>query len=197
MNLLKYALVIFSLMAISLVSGCASPQLKKAIHLAPEFQAASVSEVTLLPVIDSRLDKEIKVDLEKQLRDPVKKLLENKGYIVSINNNVDGIAQTTEDDLKSGDCMLIKQLDSSSARRVLVILLIDVNTKLTFGSTGTAEVSGFMYDKESEKMIWRDKGIGKSGQGGLVGMMMKGMMDEQAIGMAVRNLMASIPKHSK
>jgi len=79
----------------------------------------------------------------------------------------------------------------------MVILLIDVNTKLTFGSTGTAEVAGFLYDVESEKMIWRDKGIGKAGQGGLVGMLMKGMMDEQAISMANYNLVASIPKCSE
>ncbi len=197
MSILKHGTIIFSLITISLISGCSSPPLKKAIHLSPEYQTTSFGEITLLPVIDSRLDKEVEVNLEEQLRNPIKEMLKSKGYVVNTNNNVDSVAGITEDNLKSIGPMIIKRLDFSTTRQVMIILLVDVNTKLTFGSTGTAEVSGFMFDKETEKMIWRDKGIGKSGQGGLIGMMMKGMMDEAAISMAAMNLMASVPEHLK
>jgi len=196
MNRVKNLMLLFLCLLIGLISGCAG-SLKKGIYLAPDFQTTSVSEINLLPAIDARVDKEVKVNLEKQLCAAVKSLLEKKGYKVSISNNIDAIAQITEDDLKSGEPELIRQLGAPGASWVMVILLIDVNTKLTFGSTGTAEVAGFLYDVESEKMIWRDKGIGKAGQGGLVGMLMKGMMDEQAISMANYNLVASIPKCSE
>jgi len=195
MNIFRNAIALFLFMTISLLSGCASPPLKIAINLDSEFQTASNNEVTLLPVIDSRVDKEIEVNFDEQLRDPVKALLENKGYVVSFSNDISDFAQITEDDLKSEYPEFIKLLDSSSASRVMVVMLVDVSTELTFGSTGNAEVSGFMYGNDSKKMIWHDKGIGKAGQGGLIGMFMKGSMGGAAINRAVANLLASIPKH--
>jgi hypothetical protein len=44
-------------------------------------------------------------------------------------------------------------------------------------------------------MIWKDKGIGKTGQGGLIGMAMVSGMADQAIRMALRDLLASIPEN--
>lgn len=197
MNLFKYIIVIFSFIVFSLLSGCASPPLKEAIHRAPEFQSEPLNKVTLLPVIDSRLDREESVDLDDQLRDPIKEILEDKGYIVTVSNDRNAISNITEEDLKSDDPMIIKQLSSScSTRRLMVVQLIDVSTEMTFGSTGVAEIAGFAYDKELEKMIWRDKGIGKAGQGGLIGMMMISSMDGAAIDAAIRNLMASIPEYN-
>ena len=189
----RYATPLFTCVLIVLLSGCAAP-LKKGIYLAPDFQSGAVSEIDVLPAIDARIDKGIEVDLEKQLRGEVESLLKNRGYKVSNSDRTDDIGQITEDELKSGAPELIRRLGPPGARHVMVILLLDVKTKLTFGSTGTAEVAGFIYDKEAEKLIWRDKGISKIGQGGLLGMAMKSMMDEQAISMANRNLVASIPK---
>lgn len=64
MSVLKHATIIFSLITIGFISGCSSPPLKKAIYLSPEFQTTSFGEITLLPVIDSRLDKEVEVNLK-------------------------------------------------------------------------------------------------------------------------------------
>jgi hypothetical protein len=79
----------------------------------------------------------------------------------------------------------------------MVLVLDDVVTKLTFGSTGNAEVSGFLFDKQAGEIVWRDKGIGKVGQGGLLGMAMKAGMDGAAIDAAVGNLIASVPTRDK
>jgi hypothetical protein len=197
MNLFKYEITIFSLMIFVLMSACASPPLKDAIHRSPEFQTEPLNKVTFLPVIDARLDRVIDVDLDGQIREPIIENLEDKGYVVIVSNDDDALSGITEEDLKSGDPEIIKQLSSSSStRRILVVQLIDVSTDLTFGSTGIAEVAGFAYDKGLEQMIWRDKGIGKAGQGGLVGMMMISSMDNAAISAAVMNLMASIPEYT-
>jgi len=191
----RYVTPLLPCILLVLLSGCAAP-LKKGIYLAPDFQPGAVSEINLLPPIDARIDKEVEVDLEKQLRGEIRSMLKRRGYKVSDSDRVDNMEQLTEDELKSALPGLIRRLGPPGARHVMVVLLLDVKTKFTFGSTGTAEVAGFIYDKESEKLIWRDKGIGKAGQGGLIGMAMKGMMDEQAISMANRNLVASIPKRS-
>jgi len=183
------------LLIIVLVAGCTA-QLKPAILRDAAFQESPPSEITLLPAIDVRLDKEIEVDIQKQIRDAAKGLLEKKGYVVRMTNDLNATADITEDDIKSGLADWIRQLPSDD-RWVMILMLVDVRTKLTFGSTGNAEVGGALFDKVNAKTIWRDKGIGKTGQGGLIGMALKGMMDEQAIAMALGNLMASIPNRPK
>jgi hypothetical protein len=76
----------------------------------------------------------------------------------------------------------------------MVLMLVDVATKLTFGSTGNAEVAGFLYNKEAGTIVWRDKGIGQVGQAGLMFMLMKGAMAGSAIDVAMNSLLSSIPK---
>jgi hypothetical protein len=91
----------------------------------------------------------------------------------------------------------VRKLGPAEARWVMVVSLGDVTSKVTFGSTGNAEVSGYVYDKQDGKLIWKEKGVGQAGQGGLVGMMMKGMMKSAALNSAIDNLMRSVPKRPK
>ena len=79
----------------------------------------------------------------------------------------------------------------------MVVCLDDVTSRMTFGSTGNAELSGYLYDKQDGKLVWQDKGIGQAGQGGLAGMMLKGTMKGQALNIATGNLMRSVPKRPK
>lgn len=185
-----------SLVLILLAAGCAIP-VKQAIHLDAEFKAPEISEITLLPTLDLRVDRDVNVDTQKAIREDGMSRLKKKGYQVVLHDNLGGMAEITEYDLKSGDPNWIKRLGPSEARWVMVLVLVDVKTKLTFGSTGNAEVAGFLYDKERGVIVWRDKGIGQVGQGGLVGMMMKGMMDDQAISAAMFNLLSSIPNRAR
>jgi hypothetical protein len=181
---------------ILLVAGCAAP-LKQAIYLAPGFEPAAIDEITLLPVQDLRIDREIEVNMEEQIRELGMEILEKKGYRVSLDDNIGNVDEITEDDLKSGNPKWILRLGPPGARWVMVLTLNDVTTKLVFGSTGNAEVSGFLFDKESGTIAWHDKGIGRAGQGGCIGCILKFTMDEAAIGAAVYNLLASIPKRPK
>ena len=80
---------------------------------------------------------------------------------------------------------------------MLVVCLDDLASKITFGSTGNAEVSGFLFDKEKGELVWAGKGVGQAGQGGLMGMTMVGMMKGEAIGSALYNLLSGIPNRPK
>jgi hypothetical protein len=181
---------------ILLVAGCAAP-LKQGIYLDPGFEPTAIDEITLLPAQDLRIDRAIEVNMEKQIRVYGMKMLKKKGYRVRLDDNIGDVAEITEDDLKSGDPKWISRLGPPDARWVMVLTLIDVTTKFAFGSTGNAELTGFLFDKESATIAWWDKGIGRAGQGGCIGCLLKFNMDEQAIGIAVYNLFASIPKRAK
>lgn len=185
------------MLALVFTTGCGGLPMKPAIHLDPGFRPKEIDLITILPAIDGRFDKKIKVNLEKQLNKLAKQLLKRRRYEAQIVDNYGAETQITKDDLKSGDAEWIKKLGPSDANWVMVLVLDDVVTKLTFGSTGNAEVSGFLFDKETGTLVWRDKATGKAGQGGLIGMAMKGMMNGQAILFAVDSLITSIPGRPK
>lgn len=182
--------------AVALTPACAVP-MKQAIHLAPAFQPPAVGEIRVLPVVDARVDKQQKTDIEKHVRGAAVKTLEKKGYRATSTDDRGAAGEIAEEDLKSSDASWVKQLGPSDARFVMVLAVLDIKTKLTFGSTGNAEVSGVLYDKTAGVALWRDKGIGQAGQGGLAGMLFKGTMDESAVSAAMFNLFASLPGKKK
>jgi hypothetical protein len=153
-----------------------------------------ITEISILPPVDLRPEKKIKVNFEKQIRGVAAANLKKKSYANLLCDNNGSVGQLIDEDIKAGAPEWIKRLGPEGARYVMVLCLVDVTTKMTFGSTGNAEVAGYLYDKESGTTIWHGKGLGQSGQGGLMGMAMKSMMDEDAISFAMGSLLASIPK---
>jgi hypothetical protein len=174
------------------VAGCATAS-KTPIHLAPGFEFAAIDAIEVLRPVDVRADKSMSVNLQKQILEPVAKTLKKKGYRVTQDANF-GTSEFTEDDLREAKPEWIKRLGSPGARWVVVMCLVDVRTKLTFGSTGNAEIAAYLFDKAESRVAWRDKGVGQVGQGGLAGMLMKSGMDNSAISAALANVMASFPK---
>lgn len=192
----RFATMLFSLLVLSLLVGCATT-MKQPIYSVPDFQSAAITEVIVLPPLDLRADKNIEVDLHKQLQKAAADILKEKGFRVTTSTDLGDVGELLEDDLKAAEPNWIKRLGPAGARYVMVLCLMDVATKLTFGSTGNAELAGYLYDKQAAILMWRDKGIGQTGQGGLIGMVMKSWMDEEAISMALKNLMDSIPKRAR
>ncbi len=187
--------VVVTSIILMMVFSCGT--VKKAIYSLPDFPPSTLSEIIILPPVDLRVDKKINVNLERQIRKASERAIVKKGYNVTTSEDFGADNQILEEDLKTSNSDWIKQLGPTNSRYVMVLCLVDVVSKLTFGSTANAEVAGYLYDKESGNIIWRDKGVGKTGQGGLIGMATKGLMDEDAIALALNNLLASIPKKPK
>jgi hypothetical protein len=173
--------------------SCAGPA-KIPVFLAPGFDFSSIDTITILPPVDTRVDKQINVNLDKQLAQAAEKIIRKKGYRTSMSPVLGEVGTIVEEDLKDARPDWVKRLGPPEARWVMVVCLVDVATKLTLGSTGNAEIAGYLYDKETGLMVWKDKGIDQEGEAGLIAMAFKGLMDEAAIGGAVTNLLASIPK---
>lgn len=160
-----------------------------------EILFATFEKIVVLPAVDSRVGLKASVNLE-DIQKQVVKLLKKKNYVAEAANS-GAASEILEEDLKEAKPEWVKKLGPAEARWVMVVCLGDVTSKVKFGSTGNAEVSGYLYDKQDGKLIWKEKGVGQAGQGGLVGMMMKGMMKSAALNSAIYNLMSSVPKRPK
>jgi len=169
---------------------------RAAKELPPDPRFMSIESVSVLPIVDARAGKKAGVNLEN-LQNSVVNILRKKHYLVNSSASDGDAGQVAEEDLQAAEPQFIRKLGPADSRWVLVVCLEDVISKVTFGSTGNAEMSGYLFDKESGKVIWQSKGVGQAGQGGLLGMTMKGMMSGEAIGSALSNLFAGLPAKPK
>ncbi len=174
--------------------GCAAT--KQPIFLSSTFGQERVENILVLPIVDLRFNKEPELPkLDKWVQGMVKSQLKRKKYTFTLVSDRTIVDNITEEDLKKVDAEWVRNLGPSGFRWVVVVVLLDARSKLTLGSTGNAEVSGYLFDKKDGSMMWRDKGIGKIGQGGCIGMALKGMMLGDAIKIATLRLMESFPKN--
>jgi hypothetical protein len=178
-------------------AGCGPGVLKQPIHLEPGFQFTAVDEIVMLPAVDVRVDKSHKMDVVKDIGDRTKRTLGGRGYKVTPAGTTGDVGEIIDEDLRDAKPEWVRRLGPPSARWVLVVCLVDVKAKMTFGSTGNAELTAFLFDREAGTLVWRDKGVGQAGQGGLAGMLMKGSMAGSALDGAAWNLFASFPKRGK
>jgi hypothetical protein len=186
----------FALIAVTLAICTFSASAKKAEKepLDPKF--TSIQNISVLPVMDVRPGDKAKVNLEG-LQKSVVNALKHKRYSASESDTMGTNTQIDVEDLDSADPAVIKKLGQTSDRWVMIVLLGDVHSKVTFGSTGNAEVSGYLFDKQDGSLVWKGKGTGTAGQGGLMGMAMKGMINSAALDSAVSALFATLPNLPK
>lgn len=164
--------------------------------LPPDPRFVAIDQIVILPVVDTRPGKKDNVNLQS-LRKSAMNNLKRKNYAVDQTDNKGTAGDILEEDLNDAKPEWIKRLGPQQARWVMVVGLSEAHSKITFGSTGNAEVIGFLFDKQDGSVLWKGTGIGQAGQGGLMGMAMKGMMTGAALDNAMRNLLSGIPKLSK
>lgn len=184
-------LCICAFFTLSVAPAC----LAKRAKLPPDPRFASIEQIVVLPVVDNRAGKKDKVSLEN-LRKAAINNLKHKKYDVSA-SDATGVGDLVVDDLNDANPTWVKRLGPTDARYVMVVGLDDVHSKITFGSTGNAEVFGYLFDKQDGSVVWKSTGVGQAGQGGLMGMAFKGMMSGAAMDNAMANLMSGIPKRPK
>lgn len=169
---------------------------KKKEKVPPDPRFATIESISVLPIVDARAGKKADVNLEK-LQGGVVKVLKRKHYTADGASISGDAGEIAIEDIEAAKPEYVKKLGPSSERWVMIIFLDDVVSKITFGSTGNAQLSGYLFDKSNGDLIWQAKGVGQAGQGGLMGMTMKGMMKGEALNAAMYSLLASIPKHGK
>jgi hypothetical protein len=162
----------------------------------PDPRFVAIDQIAILPVVDLRAGKKDKVNLES-LRKTTEGVLKRKNYTAIRTDNAGTAGEIVEEDLNDARPEWIKRLGPPESRWVMVVGLGDVHSSMTFGSTGNAQVIGFLFDKQDGSVLWKGTGVGQAGQGGLAGMMMKGMMKGEALDNAMFNLLGSFPNLPK
>jgi hypothetical protein len=144
---------------------------KTPVFQAAGFSATAVDEVVLLPVVDLRPDKSVGLDVKASALSSAKSTLKQKKYKFSVHSDEAQVANLAPEDLEKPKPEWVKSLNPANGRWMMVVAVNDLVKKVTFGTAANAEVSAYLFDKESGKCVWRDKGIGQAGQGGLIGYM--------------------------
>ena len=186
-------IVFFSLICSLLTAGCATTP-KIPIKLDPGYREKNISAIYLMPVVDRRIDKKGAIDPEKDIRLPSKAILEKKGYQVVLNADFkDGQSFTGEQlsEMETGD---LAGLGPKEAKALLFIYLDDVlDSYAVITYNCKIEMTGSLIGKEEKIEWWRDKGVGESGQAGLISGVFAGMDKNQAIQNALYGLFAGLP----
>ena len=173
------------------------PCLGKREQPPPDPKFTSIGEIVILPALDFRADKEHKAPL-KDMRKEARAILKHKNYAVSESDTTGDVGEILREDLKTSKPEWVKRLGPKEARWVMVLGLGYMDSKLDIGSSGTAQVFGYIYDKETGETVWNDKTMGRSSApAGLLGMSMKHLMSGAAVQEAVMNLLFEIPKKGK
>ena len=186
------AVVVCVLLVICIfASGCASAPIP--IFIAQDFQAHAIDEVYLLPVVDARIDTSSAIDLQKAIGKRILKAVKKKGYIVIPVNTSEGagvpsseIAEMTNEEMCT--------LGPSQAKTLLIVLVEDLSKKYAvMGYTFKVEIAGILIDKANKQVLWKDKGIGNAGQGGLISGLMAPWIKYEALSTATKRLIQSLP----
>jgi len=194
-HLIRYGLALSLLIVV--VEGAAKKQPKPQ----PDPAFAAIENISVLPIVDARAGQKANVNLEK-LQESVVRTLKKKRYTAAAANTTGETKEIAIEDVESADPSYVKKLGPTDERWVMVVFLDDINSKMAhskinFGSTGNAELSGYLFDKESGQLIWKNKGVGQSEENGLLGMAEKWERKGEALGAATASLLSSVPERPK
>lgn len=146
------------------LAGC----MPKKVPLEMDSRFSEVSNITLLPVVDARRDRGEKVDLDDDVRTPVSEALRGKGYAV-VPAAFSADDSVSADEVAEMEPAEIAKLGPPEARVLMLVSVNDVFSRyVVMAYTFKAEVEGVIIDKETGRILWKDKGVVSGGQGGLI-----------------------------
>src|SRR5271157_2843517 len=134
---------------------------KKKPKLPPDPKFMAIQNILVLPMVDSRVGEKVSVNMDK-LQATAVSVLARKRYPVTWTSTIGEVGQLVEEDFENVKPEWVKKLGPPSARWVMVACLRDFVSKwtMTYGQASTAEVSGYLFDKETGELMWKGKGVG-------------------------------------
>lgn len=159
----------------------------------PAVEADNVERLVLLPPVDATIREGKKVDFDSAARKAARRYCKKlKLTLIEAENGPDRDAADV-DALRDAAPEWVRSLGPDGERWMLLLVADDVTSKLVFGSTGNAEISAYLLDRDSGSIAWCAKGVGRVGMGGLAGMMFKGLMASDALNAAIGNALTQMP----
>lgn len=171
--------------------GCVmAPAKKEPVFLHPSFKATDIQSITILPILDRRIDKSLDTDLNEVLN-IVKRHLEGKTYNITLSSQfgADAILSMPVKEIAKADPSWVKTLGPADSRWVLLLVVRNLERKILISATAVAEVFGYLYDKSIGEKIWEGKGSGEF----TIGLLYTFMADDTALANAANDLSLSFP----
>lgn len=188
-NSLKYVKYLIVLLLFSSCSIYRPPT-----FLVENFDINAIDKVYIFPAIDGRVDKSKEKDYQKLCIPGVNSTLKKFGFETVVCENITFNPAGYVEALENPDEDFVRNVPPSDSKWVFILVVNDSFSKMTFGSTGGAELTGYLLDKSKGTICWMDKEIGQCGQGGLAGMMMKGTQENMAISIALAQMFQTFPR---
>jgi len=179
-----------------MLGGCASSK-PTPEFTAADFNVQAINEVVVLSVIDGRTNVSNNNKLDRWTKKIVKKILKKKRIDYSFEQAPEFIEAYSSEGLINEDPEMIATLGPEGSRWLLLFVLHDASKKISLGATGEAEMTGYIFDKKTNEIVWRNTEIAKANQGGLLGVAMGGVMKVTAIQMAAGAVLEGLPKKEK
>jgi len=176
----------------SLLTGCGKPP-KIPIYSDLQLEEMKIETVTLMPVVDRRVDKSYNINLESSIGDKVAKKLQKKGYTVIRPGAFSDTLEFTNEDVAEMEARELGAIGTAETDYMLLVYLDDASSKTALGYSFKMEATGLLLKKQTAAMLWKDKGIGSQGQGGLAGCMMSSMVKGEAINACLTDMLSSFP----
>lgn len=163
-----------AIIVIMTLGGCSTP-MKQALFLFPDFQSAAIRTIDLPPVtFESRYEPSYAVDLDGELRQQLKAILEKKGYGVELTA---GGGDSDASLLVHVDFLFISE--TLSDRQPPPVIDIEAEAHLVSAKGGME--------------LWRDRGGGRVGGSGGSRIVFPAADRSLALSLLADHLLATLP----
>jgi hypothetical protein len=186
-----------------LLAGCAPTVVYAPRFVDRQLDPSSISEITVLPAVDLRIERSIRVvDLQAPMLRPtglrretiaLNTVLSKRGHAVRYAETLGEVGSITRDDLTGADQSWIAKLGGPENRWILLIVLHDLASTSGFGAAVVAECQGVLYDKQVRRAMWSHSGEGRIEIGGFIVMMLRDIAIYDAMATCTKSLMEQFP----
>ncbi|MBF0121529.1 MAG: hypothetical protein HQK79_22085 [Desulfobacterales bacterium] len=195
MNKSFHQIIVVTLLGLlfSLFSGCGTLKIIEtdAKFKHPLFAKMGIQTITVLPVLDQRIEKTLDTKLTENIHPVMERELKKKGYKVNLLTDPTYISSINYNTISSLSTSWVKSLGPNSVEWIMLIVVKKLyRTMMPFiGARGYADLSGYIYNKNTGEKIWESEGHGEYADGLIVAY----LVDDIALQNATTNLTQSIP----
>ncbi len=158
---------------------------------ADAFVPSSVDRVTLVPVVDVRVD--TKETINPNTIDALERHFKNMGYLPNVASSYGAVSSVTADDLEEPRSDWVRRFGPDDAQWVFLFAIEDlVSRDKTLGSAYGTECSGYLFDRRTGELAWQHSAASQKGLGGGVGML-PGTTKRFSVGTCIAEVLAQFP----
>lgn len=183
------------LLCLIVIVECASPQ--KATYLAPSFDQKKIDSITILPIVDARIQRQFEInepELQQIVYPVVESGLRDKGYAVEYSEETTGVQCLKFGRSLNLDPACLRKVGPPHSMWVLVIFLQDYQMRTPYGGAVSAKMSGVLFDRSEGLLLWSDLEYAGLSQRELVGKNMDTMIANDVIQICTQKLISSLPQ---